>query len=438
MYFTKLFRYLLREEFYEPAYGRLRKSGPFSLKIAQGVVQNLAKGSYRPVFEKVKIKRKIRRRKKVPPTFELSFKDKLLQEAVREIVEAIYEPLFLPEAYGFRPGKSCLGCLRSVEAGFNDAVWLARIDISLESIDPKLLIAVLEKKIRDQRFISVIRAFLKAGLMKEWRQDATFSGTSLGSPLAQTLAAVFLNELDLKVKELQVRFSREAGSEAGTSGEAKGSASSKKLLYARYASSLILGVCGSKADCEAAVLELKGFLLELKLQASVETVHSSDGIRFLGYDVLLEKTSDQSGFSKSVTLLAPLKDRIQKILFIKKATIQTRKGKLKPIHRLKTLGWEDAFVVELYAAEIQRVLGYYRLAKNYRGLAYFRHLMEHSCLKSMARNGRTSVGKLLEKYRKDGVWSVPRKDGSLERLPRLDECRNGLFSDIVGVPGRRK
>ena len=98
------------------------------------------------------------------------FADKLVQEAIRMILEAIYEPIFSIYSHGFRPGRSCHTALAMIKHEFTGAKWFIEGDIKgcFDNIDHSTLIDVLNRKIKDARFLNLIRMFLKAGYMEDW------------------------------------------------------------------------------------------------------------------------------------------------------------------------------------------------------------------------------------------------------------------------------
>jgi group II intron reverse transcriptase/maturase len=123
--------------------------------------------------------------------------DKLVQEACRIILEAIYEPKFSNSSHGFRPNRSCHTALNSV-VKWTGTKWFIEFDIKgcFDNIDHNILIKILNRRIEDKRFISLIIKFLDAGYMLNWKYDNTFSGTPQGGIISPILSNIYLNELD--------------------------------------------------------------------------------------------------------------------------------------------------------------------------------------------------------------------------------------------------
>ena len=124
--------------------------------------------------------------------------DKLVQEVVRMILERIYEPLFHNSSHGFRPKRSCHTALKSIKDGWSGVKWFIEIDIKgyFDNINHEILMTMLEKKIEDNQFLTLIRDMLKAGYVEEWQYHKTYSGTPQGGIISPILANIYLHEFD--------------------------------------------------------------------------------------------------------------------------------------------------------------------------------------------------------------------------------------------------
>ena len=111
-----------------------------------------------------------------------TWSDKLLQEVIRSILEAYYEPQFSENSYGFRPKKGCHTALMQIQNTWTGVKWLIEGDISqyFDTINHTVLVNILREKINDNRFINLIQALLQAGYMEDWNYHATYSGTPQG------------------------------------------------------------------------------------------------------------------------------------------------------------------------------------------------------------------------------------------------------------------
>ena len=500
--FTRLYRYLLREDIYYAAYQKLYvnrgaltrgtdddTADGFSERYVQALIQDLKDGSYRakPVRrEYIEKKNGGRRPLGIP-----SFRDKLLQEAVRMILEAIYEPTFDEHSHGFRPNRSCHTALRQISSEFTGVVWFIEGDIKgcFDNIDHETLIAILGRKIKDSRFLNIIRQFLKAGYVENWKYNRTYSGAPQGGICSPILANIYLNELDRKLVEISQRFARPRSALRApeydavsremkrlsywidhTTGEERETlirqykqlqkdirrlpakpTDNKKFTFVRYADDWLAGVCGTKQECEELKAEIAEFLkTELKLTLSEEKTlitHSSRNVRFLGYNICVRRSQIVKGhrmksgtwrktrsLNGKVALTIPHSDKIERFLFAKKVIRQKPDGKFEPIHRTALLNLADSEIVDVYNSEIRGLCNFYNLACDYHTLDYFCYLMEYSCLKTIANKHKTSIRKMIRQYKDGKTWSVPceTKNGTKYHRPlKIADCRRGFLTDTI-------
>jgi group II intron reverse transcriptase/maturase len=108
-----------------------------------------------------------------------TWSDKLLQEAIRLILEAYYEPQFSPRSHGFRPGRGCHTALDEIHRTWNGTVWIVEGDITgcFDHLDHEVLLGILGERIHDGRFLRLIGNLLRAGYLEDWRYGRTLSGS---------------------------------------------------------------------------------------------------------------------------------------------------------------------------------------------------------------------------------------------------------------------
>ena len=469
--FTRLYRYLLRDDVYKIAYKNLYANqgaatkgtdndtaDGFSQEYIDRIIMELSSGTYEPK----PVRRTYREKKngKLRPLGIPSFKDKIVQDIIRMYLEAIYEPIFSDRSHGFRPGRSCHTALTQITKGFNGIKWFIEGDIKgcFDNIDHDILLSILTRKIKDSKFINLIRKILKAGYMEEWKYHATYSGTPQGGILSPILANIYLNELDMKIDEIKKTFDKPAKRSSTHEYSAKKwqiekvakaiktctnadekalliseskklkkelcripakDQSDKKIVYVRYADDFLIGVNGTKEECQQIKSLLKEYLTEhLKLELSDEKTkitHSSDCARYLSYDVRvrrnnqLKKRSDgviQRTLNLSVELLVPLKEKIERFMLDNKIVIIDKDGKFKPMHRNALVNNTDLEIVDNYNAQTRGICNYYSMASNFGRLDYFVYLMEYSCLKTLARKHQRSIGQMIDKYRYGKTWAI--------------------------------
>ena len=470
--FTRLYRYLLRPDIYYLAYQNLYANNGaatkgvsddtadgFSEKKVLAIIEKLKSGTYQP--SPVRRTYIPKRNGKLRPLGIPTFTDKLVQEALRLILEAVYEPAFAESSHGFRPSRSCHTALQSIAHSFTGVKWFVEGDIKgfFDHIDHEVLVGLIGKKVKDARIAQLLYKMLKAGYMEDWRFNNTISGTPQGGIISPLLANIYLHELDKFVAGLKADFDKSNGKMRNpdymkvaahvhyiskrlkqgnlTSEQVQAyqkerkearkimmslpskAQTDKRLVYVRYADDFIIGVVGSKEDCAEIKDEIKTFLASvLKLELSDEKTlitHSSKYARFLGYDIRVRRSGEikngGQGWSKRtlngmVELAIPLKEKIESYLFNRR-TVKWDRGALRPIHRGALVTMTDLEILMVYNAEVRGMCNYYALASNFNKLHYFAYLMEYSCLMTLANKHKSSVGKIRTML-KDGKggWCI--------------------------------
>lgn len=195
----------------------------------------------------------------------------------------------------------------------------------------------------------------------------------------------------------------------------------KVMKYIRYADDFLIGIKGTKTECETIKQQFSDFIHNnLKMELSNEKTlitHSSNPARFLGYNIRVRRDNKvkphgrtlQRTLKGKVELNIPLHDKIMPFLFEKSIIRQLKDGTLEPIARKYLYGCTDLEILFAFNAELRGVCNYYALASNYTRLCYFAYFMEYSCLKTLAGKHKTTSRKILNKYKSDGKWSIPYK-----------------------------
>ena len=495
--FTRLYRYLLRADLYFIAYQKLYSNNGaategidrdtadgFSEAKVEKLIASLADESYCPKpSRRIYLKKPNGKRR---PLGIPSFSDKLVQEVLRMVLEAVYEPIFLETSHGFRPGKSCHTALCYARYNLNGTRWFIEGDIKgcFDNINHEVLIRCIQKKIKDARLMKLIHKFLKAGYLEDFVYHNTYSGCPQGGIISPILANIYLHELDLYVAELSkdfqkpyksritAEYSRLSGrmtrvkqkikkaEEAGNMTEKERllkelkelrsqllktpckSQTDKEIKYVRYADDFIIGVRGSREDCEEIKRKLSCFIRDsLKMELSEEKTlitHSNTYARFLGYDMRIRRSNivkpngrgtTQRTMSNHMELAVPLGDKIQPFLFKHGVVKQKENGELEPVHRNDLLRLTDLEIVSAYDAELRGICNFYYLAGNFYKLHYMSYLMEYSCLKTLAFKHRCTIGKIKEKFSdKKGGWCIPyetKKGMKYLYLSKHSDCAKG-------------
>ncbi len=384
------------------------------------------------------------------------------------ILEAIYEGHFETTSHGFRPKRSCHTALLHIQKTFSGTKWFIEGDIKgfFDNIDHDVLVGILRERISDDRFIRLIRKFLKAGYVEDWKFHNTYSGTPQGGIVSPILANIYLDKLDKYVKEYIRHFDkgtkRRPGKESndlanerkrtvrklkkvkdGTekvalvarlkaieqeraafpSGDEM-DGSYRRLKYIRYADDFILGVIGSKEDARQIKEDIKSFLSEsLALELSEEKTlitHTNKSAKFLGYEITVTRDNHQRRdvrgrlrrtYGKRVRLNVSMATLRDKLLEYGAMEIKLRNGKevWKPKCRSGLIFNDDLEILDRYNRETVGFCNYYLIANNCVVLHNFRYIMEYSMYKTFAgEKYRSTVRKInfTKVYRRNKLFTV--------------------------------
>lgn len=237
-----------------------------------------------------------------------TFRDRIVQEVVRTILEAIYEPTFEEQSHGFRPNRSQHTALKHIRKHFRGVSWFIEGDITkcFDRVDHKILISIMRKKINDERFLSLVKKIL-CGRIKETAGNETISiiGTPQGGICSPLLSNIYLDQLDKFMKTTKDnyhkglkrrrnpeydRLLRKGGIKEARKvryGDGK-DPNFRRLGYVRYADDFLVGIIGSKTDAIKLRTEIQIFLkenlnLELNLEKTKVSHHLNSRVGFLGY-----------------------------------------------------------------------------------------------------------------------------------------------------------
>ena len=139
--------------------------------------------------------------------------DRIVQQAIAQRLQSIFEPLFSDGSYGYRPKRSAQQAIQKVKAyaeqGYTHAV---EIDLSkyFDTLNHELLLNLLRRHIQDERLTDLIKRFLKSGVMENGVIVKTEEGSPQGGPLSPLLANIYLNEFDQEIASRGVKFIRYA------------------------------------------------------------------------------------------------------------------------------------------------------------------------------------------------------------------------------------
>ena len=360
--------------------------------------------------------------------------DKLLQEVMREILEAYYEPQFSEHSHGFRPNRGCHTALQEIQI-WKGTRWFIEGDISkyFDTIDHSVLLVILEKNIHDGRFIRLISNMLKAGYLDDWKFNQTISGTPQGGVISPLLANIYLNEFDQWIENTLIpqytKGSRQKSNPVYNRINAEISKARKegdlqtihrleverrdipsvdpydenyrRCRYVRYADDFLIGFTGSKADAEQIKAAMYDFLknelhLELSQEKTLITNASTQAAKFLGYEIKAQRVNDyidpkgRRGINGAIALLVPAK------VIEDKCRSFMQNGKVT--HRKALLNDDDFSIVQRFQQEYRGLVQYYILAQNLSWFSKLYWIMETALLKTLACKHRSSINKQKARY----------------------------------------
>ena len=193
-------------------------------------------------------------------------KDRIVQTALKRVIEPIFERQFLPVSYGFRPGRGCKDALRQVQAHLEQG-YTHVVDADLkgyfDSIPHERLEAKLEERISDSRVLGLLSGWIRQDIVQVLERWRPMAGTPQGAVISPLLANVYLHGLDEKMTRLGYRM-------------------------VRYADDFVV-LCQDASQAQAALQEVRAWVQENGLQLHPDKTHVGDcrvrgqGFEFLGY-----------------------------------------------------------------------------------------------------------------------------------------------------------
>lgn len=454
----------------------------FSLERMQEVMASVLDGSYRfsPARRQYIPKANGKKRPLGIPTAD----DKLVQAAVKILLEHVYEPVFSEQSHGFRRGRSCHTALTEIRRTWHGMKWLVEVDIVgyYDNIDHDILLGLLRKRIDDDRLLQLIGRMLKAGYLEDWKFHRTFSGAPQGGVISPILANVYLHELDLFVAEMKARFDKGQGRRRSAAyleaskriqirrnminrRRANGNEEEiprlieeirewerrrlekpsvdqfdpnyRRLRYCRYADDFVIGVIGSKEDARRVMAEVRTYLAEtLKLEVSAEKSgirKADEGAMFLGYQLKTYgdgRTKRLMQHSRAVTKRVP-GDRMQLHVPVDKLARFAERNRLGNLHtnrgeaRCEVINNSDVAILTGYNAMLRGLAEYYKLGTLWKQqVARLHHLWWWSFMKTLSRKHKCSVKVTAERLRNGdrlGLWYDGRQKRRFMPMFRLKD-----------------
>ena len=362
--------------------------------------------------------------------------DKVVQDIIRSILEAYYEPQFTKHSHGFRPKRGCHTALKEIDEVWQGTKWFIEGDIKgcFDNIDHHILMNILRENIRDNRFLRLIEGALKAGYCEEWTYHPSLSGSPQGGIVSPILSNIYMDRLDRFVQDMLIpEYTRGTRRKEGEEYRRLHSLSTyyrntgrieraeelrkamqqypsvdpndeeyRRLRYVRYADDFLLGYAGTMAEATEIKEKIAAFLrtqLNLTLSADKTLItHASTGrARFLGYEIGTMYCQTKFDKLRKRAVNGKIGLYIPEDVLQKKRKRYLRDGKAH--HRTELMNDSEYDIIIRYQAEYRGLVQYYTLAQNRCRLGYVGFTMETSLLKTLASKGRTTFAKTLKRLK---------------------------------------
>lgn len=382
--------------------------------------------------------------------------DKIVQEIMRMILEAVYEPCFSPQSFGFRRGLGTHDAFEYVEWRFRWMDWVIEGDIegAYPTIDHQRLCEIISQKIEDQRFLSLVRKSLKCGIWRKGEFSRSSLGVPQGSIVSPILANIYYHEMDQWVeekarqwkqppttqrtkeyKQLSYQIGKRAKEMQGLEKRSKEYQELFRELkqlkqermkipslqnqgiqieYVRYADDWMIGVKGSQELAYQLKREM-GEFLKVNLKQRLHTLKTkvtnlrAGKVNFLGYEIYLPRKRTISSYTVSgirttrrtnpmLRFDLPLDSILKKME--DRGYLQRKTVLYRPISKKSYSTLQDVVIVDHFRKVWKGIENYYSGCTNLSKLQYLHYLMQMSCAMTLAHRHRSSSRKIFIKHGK--------------------------------------
>ena len=261
-------------------------------------------------------------------------KDRIVQQALLNILQPVFDPDFHPSSYGYRPGRSCHQAVAKAEMFINKYGLIHVVDMDLskcfDRLDHDLIIEGVNRKVSDGSVLKLIRKFLTAGVMKDGAFEETEIGSPQGGVISPLLTNIYLDQFDQAMKE------------------------HKNIRIVRYADDILILARTYQEAVKYKEIATKLLEGELKLTVNKEKTHITDvhkGIAYLGFII----------YSKYVTIhpkkIKAIKDKVRQLTpRTHGMNVEQMIKRLNPILR----GWANYFRIANCKNVLAQLMGWIR------------------------------------------------------------------------------
>jgi len=382
--------------------------------------------------------------------------DKLVQEVIRMILAAIYEPNFDDRSFGFRSGIGVHDALEYIDKQFRWVDWVIKGDIqaAYPTIEHKKLCEILSHRIEDVRFMNLIRKSLKCGVFENPHTLYSKLGVPQGSIVSPILANIYFNELDQWItqkakevyqekstkwhpeyKRLQYQIQKIGKQVEKTERNSKERDELVKQIksliqqrnqtnslldqgidirWARYADDWIIGIKGPSKLAEQMKEEVGDFLRS-HLKQELDPVKTkiinlrSGKVFFLGYDIFLPRNMKRVKYkgkgkqtvrrsTPTLRFQLPVEKVIQRLH--ERGYLAYVKNKIRPISKGSYTPLEDVVIVNHFKSVWLGLFNFYSGCTNRSHLQYIHYLLHMSCAMTLAHRHRSASSKIFKKHGK--------------------------------------
>lgn len=480
----ELYRQLYNRQLYLVAYGNIySNSGAMTPGVDGETADGMSLDRIDEIIEAIRFERyrfAPARRVYIPkkdgrlrPLGMPTWKDKLVAEVVRLLLQAYYEPRFSDHSHGFRPKRGCHTALREIENTWTGTTWFIELDITdcFGSLDHQVMLRTLGENIVDNRFLALVRNMLQAGYLEDWIYNATYSGAPQGGVASPILSNIYLDKMDEYVETVlmpqytrgaartnnrtysrlkeQLRRARRVGDPdqiRQLTAELRRLPSRdtndpgyRRLRYIRYADDALLGFAGPKAEALQIKDQLIDFLrhhlaLEANPAKTLLTHGRTDSARFLNYHIGT-RHADHYVVNGQRRGNGPIMLGVPPDVIRAQCARYLHRG--KPASRRELVNHDDYHIVDRIAAEYRGVVQYWQLAHNIARMGKLSWVATTSLLKTLAHKHQSTVTKIANKHKATtGTPDGPRR--CFEALRWRGNGKPPLVARFGGIPLKRQ